>query len=124
MNMREALTFDDVLLEPAESHVLPNQTVVRTQLTRSISLGIPLLSSAMDTVTGAEMAIAMAQAGGLGVIHKNMAPCEQATVDGPNAQDLEEAGVHHLLPRSGSLGLHHRRSFQVDGRTLCGLAQR
>ncbi len=78
MNMREALTFDDVLLEPAESHILPNQTSVRTQLTRSISLGIPLLSSAMDTVTGAEMAIAMAQAGGLGVIHKNMEPEEQA----------------------------------------------
>ncbi|MHA1571198.1 MAG: IMP dehydrogenase [Alphaproteobacteria bacterium] len=78
MNMREALTFDDVLLEPAESHVLPNQASVRTQLTRSISLGIPLLSSAMDTVTGAEMAIAMAQAGGLGVIHKNMEPEEQA----------------------------------------------
>ncbi len=78
MNMREALTFDDVLLEPAESHVLPNQASVKTQLTRSLSLGIPLLSSAMDTVTGAEMAIAMAQAGGLGVIHKNMEPDEQA----------------------------------------------
>jgi len=72
MNIREALTFDDVLLEPAESKVLPNQVETRTRLTSSIELGIPLLSSAMDTVTESEMAIAMAQTGGLGVIHKNM----------------------------------------------------
>ncbi len=78
MNMREALTFDDVLLEPAESDILPNETSVGTQITRSISLGIPLLSSAMDTVTEADMAITMAQAGGLGVIHKNLEPEEQA----------------------------------------------
>ncbi len=72
MNIREALTFDDVLLEPAASKVLPNQVETRTRLTSSIELGIPLLSSAMDTVTESKMAIAMAQAGGLGVIHKNM----------------------------------------------------
>ena len=72
MNIREALTFDDVLLEPAASRVLPNQVETRTRLTSSIELGIPLLSSAMDTVTESAMAIAMAQAGGLGVIHKNM----------------------------------------------------
>jgi IMP dehydrogenase len=78
MNIREALTFDDVLLEPAASKVLPNQVETRTRLTASIELGIPLLSSAMDTVTESEMAIAMAQAGGLGVIHKNMGILDQA----------------------------------------------
>jgi len=72
MEIREALTFDDVLLEPAESSVLPSQTDLRTRLTRSIELGIPLLSAAMDTVTESALAIAMAQAGGMGVIHKNL----------------------------------------------------
>jgi IMP dehydrogenase len=72
MQFQEALTFDDVLLKPAASAVLPNQTDVRTRLTRTVELGIPLMSSAMDTVTEAAMAIAMAQAGGIGVIHKNL----------------------------------------------------
>jgi len=72
MDIRWALTFDDVLLEPAKSAVLPSQTDTRTRLTRSIGLGIPLLSSAMDTVTEGRLAIAMAQAGGIGVIHKNL----------------------------------------------------
>jgi IMP dehydrogenase len=70
--IREALTFDDVLLEPAASSVLPGEVEVKTRLTRGIELGIPLVSSAMDTVTESSLAIAMAQAGGLGVIHKNM----------------------------------------------------
>jgi IMP dehydrogenase len=72
MKIRDALTFDDVLLEPAASRVLPAQVDTRTRLTRTIELGIPLISSAMDTVTESRMAIAMAQAGGLGVLHKNM----------------------------------------------------
>lgn len=70
MEIREALTFDDVLLQPAASAVLPATADTRTRLTRSIQLGIPLLSAAMDTVTEARLAIAMAQAGGMGVIHK------------------------------------------------------
>src|SRR4051812_13494345 len=72
MQFQEALTFDDVLLKPAASSVLPNQTDTRTRLTRTIELNIPLMSAAMDTVTEAPMAIAMAQYGGIGVIHKNL----------------------------------------------------
>jgi IMP dehydrogenase len=72
MEIRDALTFDDVLLEPAASSVLPATADTHTRLTQRISLSIPLLSSAMDTVTEAKMAISMAQSGGLGVIHKNL----------------------------------------------------
>jgi len=78
MTIREALTFDDVLLVPAASEVLPAQVDTRTRLTKSVELGIPLISSAMDTVTEAGLAIAMAQAGGIGVIHKNLSIHEQA----------------------------------------------
>ncbi|APX24577.1 MAG: IMP dehydrogenase [Rhodobacteraceae bacterium] len=78
MEIREALTFDDVLLVPAASGVLPSTADTRTQVTKSIALNIPLLSSAMDTVTEARMAITMAQAGGIGVIHKNFTVDEQA----------------------------------------------
>src|SRR5512132_3451272 len=76
--MAEALTFDDVLLEPGYSEVLPAEVDVRTRLTREIELGIPLISAAMDTVTEAPMAIAMAQHGGLGILHKNLSIEEQA----------------------------------------------
>ncbi len=78
MQIREALTFDDVLLVPAASTVLPGQVDTRTRLTKQIELGIPLISSAMDTVTEAPMAIAMAQAGGIGVIHRNLDLAVQA----------------------------------------------
>jgi IMP dehydrogenase len=78
MNFRETLTFDDVLLVPAESAVLPASADTRTRLTRDIELGIPLVSAAMDTVTESALAIVMAQAGGIGVIHKNLEPEQQA----------------------------------------------
>jgi IMP dehydrogenase len=78
MEIREALTFDDVLLVPAASDVLPSTADTSTFVTKSISLNIPLLSSAMDTVTEGRMAIAMAQAGGMGVIHRNLTIEEQA----------------------------------------------
>ena len=78
MQIREALTFDDVLLVPAASSVLPSEADVSTHVTKSIRLNIPLLSSAMDTVTEARMAIAMAQAGGMGVIHRNLTVDQQA----------------------------------------------
>lgn len=77
-HLREALTFDDVLLVPAESDVIPKEVDVRTELTASIRLAIPLLSSAMDTVTEAQTAICMAREGGIGVLHKNLTIAEQA----------------------------------------------
>ena len=74
-----ALTFDDVLLIPAYSEVLPRETSLRTRLTRNITLNIPLVAAAMDTVTEARLAIAMAQEGGIGIVHKNLSPEAQAT---------------------------------------------
>src|SRR4029077_6253841 len=76
--LREALTFDDVLLRPGLSEVLPSDTDIRTRITREIALNIPIVASAMDTVTEVKMAIAMAPAGGIGVIHRNLDPEEQA----------------------------------------------
>lgn len=78
MEIREALTFDDVLLVPAASNVLPSTADTRTRVTQTIALNIPLLSSAMDTVTEGRMAICMAQAGGMGVVHRNLTIDEQA----------------------------------------------
>jgi IMP dehydrogenase len=78
LKLRPAITFDDVLLEPGASDVLPGTADTRTRLTRSIKLNIPLISAAMDTVTEAGLAIAMAQAGGLGVVHRNLTPQEQS----------------------------------------------
>src|SRR4051795_3416092 len=76
--VRKALTFDDVLLVPAHSLVVPRDVNLQTRLTKNIILNTPLLSAAMDTVTDARLAIAIAQEGGLGIVHKNMAPARQA----------------------------------------------
>ena len=72
MKIREAITFDDVLLEPSESSVLPAETNLKTKITKDIELNLPLASAAMDTVTESQMAIAMSQSGGIGVIHRNL----------------------------------------------------
>ena len=74
----EGLTFDDVLLMPGYSQVLPRDVDIKTQLTKDITLNVPLLSAAMDTVTEAKLAIALAREGGLGILHKNMSIDEQA----------------------------------------------
>jgi IMP dehydrogenase len=77
-SLREAFTFDDVLLKPGLSEVLPSEVDIRTRITRSITLNLPIVASAMDTVTESKMAIAMAQAGGIGVLHRNLEPHQQA----------------------------------------------
>jgi IMP dehydrogenase len=77
-DIQSALTFDDVLLKPRASNILPATADTRTRLTKTITLGIPLISAAMDTVTEARLAIAMAQHGGMGCIHKNMTDTQQA----------------------------------------------
>jgi IMP dehydrogenase len=91
--IHEALTFDDVLLEPAYSEVLPREVQLKTQLTRSLTLNIPVISAAMDTVTEARLAITLAQEGGIGFIHKNMSPKDQAR----QVQQVKkfESGVIH-----------------------------
>ena len=76
--VKKALTFDDVLLVPAFSDILPRDTSLRTRFSRDITLNIPLVSAAMDTVTESRLAIAIAQEGGIGVVHKNLSPARQA----------------------------------------------
>ncbi|MEK9776421.1 MAG: IMP dehydrogenase, partial [Quisquiliibacterium sp.] len=76
--LKKALTFDDVLLVPAFSAILPRDTSLRTRLTRRIGMNIPLVSAAMDTVTEARLAIAIAQEGGMGIVHKNVPIARQA----------------------------------------------
>lgn len=87
----EALTFDDVLIVPGYSEVLPSETDIKTRLTRTIALNIPLISAAMDTVTEARLAIALARAGGIGILHRNMSPEQQA--DNVNRVKRSESGM-------------------------------
>jgi IMP dehydrogenase len=111
MEIREALTFDDVLIEPAASAVLPGEADTRTLVTRGIALNIPLVSAAMDTVTEAGMAIAMAQAGGLGVIHRNMTPHEQAE-QVRRVKRFESAVVHNPVTLRADQTLGDARALQ------------
>ncbi|PCJ15815.1 MAG: IMP dehydrogenase [Gammaproteobacteria bacterium] len=101
---QEALTFDDVLLLPAYSDVLPKEVSLRTKLTRNISLNIPLVSAAMDTVTECRLAITMAQEGGLGVLHKNMTIAEQA-LQVRKVKKFESGVVRDLLTISPSASI-------------------
>ena len=84
----KALTFDDVLLVPAHSLVVPREVSLRTSITRGITLNTPIVSAAMDTVTEARLAIAIAQEGGIGIVHKNMPPPKQGTLAPETARDL------------------------------------
>ena len=123
---KEGLTFDDVLLVPAESAVLPNDVVTASRLTRTIALEIPIVSAAMDTVTEARMGIALARLGGLGVLHRNLSIADQVgevdkvkpmagayverldvNVDGATTQiqvALTEAQIRSLVGMLGGLG--------------------
>lgn len=129
-NLRLGLTFDDVLLLPAESAVLPHQVDLATRVTRNLRLPIPLLSSAMDTVTEARMAIAMAQEGGLGVIHKNFTP-EQQAAEVLKVKKHESGIVHDPItiapeaPLSKVVELMREHGINgipvVEGRRLVGI---
>ena len=121
MEIQEALTFDDVLLKPAASNVLPAQADTRTRLTKEISLNIPLISAAMDTVTEARLAIAMAQEGGIGVLHRNLTPQQQAE-HVRQVKKFESGMVVNplTLPPTATLGdaqhlmqVHHFSGFPV-----------
>jgi IMP dehydrogenase len=128
--VRLALTFDDVLLQPAESAVLPKDANLTTRLTRNLRLNIPLLSAAMDTVTEARTAIAMAQEGGIGVIHKNMTP-EQQSLEVMKVKKFESGMVvdpvtiEPQAPLSKALDLMRQHNISgipvVQGRKLVGI---
>src|SRR5881409_3248890 len=116
--LREGLTFDDVLLVPAASGVLPRDTDVSTSLTRSVRLNIPLISAAMDTVTEARTAIAMAQEGGLGVVHRNLAIAEQAlevekVKKSESGMIVDPVTVHPEQPIAEALSIMQR--FRISG---------
>lgn len=117
-NIREGLTFDDVLLEPARSAVLPNETDTRTWLSRNIALNIPIVSSAMDTVTESHLAIALAQQGGIGIIHRNMSIDRQAEeVDRVKRSEsgmiVDPITIRPDAPISAALDLMRR--FRISG---------
>src|SRR5436305_14887236 len=128
--VQKALTFDDVLLLPAHSSVLPRDVSLRTRLTQSITLNIPLLSAAMDTVTEARLAIAVAQEGGMGIVHKNMSAQKQAA-EVAKVKRFESGVVKDpiTIPRTMSvrevLALNRQHKFSglpvVEGRKVVGI---
>src|SRR5947209_17368532 len=115
MEIQQALTFDDVMLVPAASSVLPAETDTRTRITREIELGIPLISAAMDTVTEGALAIAMAQAGGLGVIHRNM-PIEQQEAEVRKVKKFEAGMVVNPVTISPDETLADALRLMADNR--------
>src|SRR5712672_2853874 len=108
--IREAYTFDDVLLKPGLSDVLPSEVDIRSRVTRAISLNIPIIASAMDTVTEARMAIAMAQAGGIGVIHRNFDPDGQAA----QVRQASNSGGHSHQPRRAVCDRSAAKNLRAD----------
>ena len=116
MEIREALAFDDILLVPAASEVLPAAADTRTRLTRTVHLAIPLVSAAMDTVTESALAIAMAEAGGLGIIHKNFPPERQAAEvrkvkKYESGMVVDPMTIHPDAPLADALALMHQHRF-------------
>ncbi|HAF06850.1 TPA: hypothetical protein DCG82_00360 [candidate division WOR-3] len=103
--MKEGLTFDDVLLVPQYSEVLPKDILLKTELTKNISLNIPIISAAMDTVTESSMAIEIAKEGGLGIIHKNMSVKQQSEeVKKVKRYESGMIQVHLTLPPDQTIG--------------------
>src|SRR3984885_15207673 len=115
MEFRQALTFDDVMLVPAASSILPGDTDTKTRITREIELGIPLISAAMDTVTEGALAIAMAQAGGLGVIHRNM-PIDQQAAEVRKVKKFEAGMVVNPVTIHPNETLADARKLMADFR--------
>src|SRR5580658_9913550 len=118
MEFRQALTFDDVMLVPASSSVLPGETDTRTRITREIELGIPLISAAMDTVTEGALAIAMAQAGGLGVIHRNL-PIDQQAAEVRKVKKFEAGMVVNPVTIHPNERLADARKLMADFHISC-----
>ena len=114
----EGLTFDDVLLVPAYSQVLPRDVDIRTRLTKEISLNIPMLSAAMDTVTEANLAIALAREGGLGILHKNMSIENRPKGGKVKRSEVIDNGAHniHMMPRSESIATDERNKIGYPDR--------
>ena len=113
----EALTFDDVLLLPARSDVIPTQASTQTQLTRNISINIPIVSAAMDTVTESHMAIALAQQGGLGIVHRNLTIDQQANeVDKVKRSESGMLGKNNPNSASSKANLVRSRESSASSR--------
>ena len=109
--LKEGLTYDDVLLIPAESNVLPGEVDFSTNLTKTIRLNTPIMTAAMDTVTESDMAIAIAREGGIGIIHKNMSIERQADQVDRVKRSEKRRDCQPLLPGPGQSGEGGRRDY-------------